>query len=271
MSQRGSSGSGYSTNPSAPPAPPSLLQPSSHPPPGGAYGSTPYAPQQQSSVPYAHPAPSPWGQNNPSYPSAPPGGYGGYPPPYGYPPQQPYGASYMQSPFPPGTDPEIVRAFQAADRDGSGQVDEYELQQTLSVAQPFSLRTVRLMIHLFGPKDSKKIGPKEFAALWKALKDWKSVFERFDKDRSGSIDKGEMRDALMSLGYAISPQVLDCLLQKYDRTGQAKAMDYDSFVECGLIVKGLTEKFKEQDIQLKGSATLDYQTFMLMVLPFIVA
>lgn len=177
----------------------------------------------------------------------------------------------MQSPFPPDTDPEIVRAFQAADRDNSGQVDEQELQRALSTNQPFGLRTVRLMIHLFGAKDAKKIGPREFTSLWKSLKDWKVVFERFDRDRSGSIDKGEMGEALLSLGYVISPQVVDCLLQKYDRTGQARAMDYDSFVECGLIVKGLTEKFKEKDTQLRGSATLDYQTFMLMVLPFIVA
>lgn len=61
------------------------------------------------------------------------------------------------------------------------------------------------------------------------------VFERFDRDRSGSIDKGEMGEALLSLGYVISPQVVDCLLQKYDRTGQARAMDYDSFVEYGCL------------------------------------
>jgi hypothetical protein len=36
-------------------------------------------------------------------------------------------------------------------------------------------------------------------------------------------------------------------------------------------MQGLTEKFKGQDKQMKGSVTLDYQTFMLMVLPFIVA
>jgi hypothetical protein len=38
-----------------------------------------------------------------------------------------------------------------------------------------------------------------------------------------------------------------------------------------LVVQGLSEKFKEKDINLQGSATLDYETFMLMVLPFIVA
>jgi hypothetical protein len=36
-------------------------------------------------------------------------------------------------------------------------------------------------------------------------------------------------------------------------------------------LQGLTEKFKENDLTLTGSATLDYTTFMLMVLPFIIA
>lgn len=40
-----------------------------------------------------------------------------------------------------------------------------------------------------------------------------------------------MRDALLSLGYSVSPPILDCLLSKYDKSGKGKAMDYDSFVE----------------------------------------
>ncbi|KAH7293864.1 hypothetical protein KP509_28G045800 [Ceratopteris richardii] len=255
-------GDGYHTKPTAPPAPQPWQQQGNFPPHGSFHGSGPYAHPPPSSVPYGPPGSAPWPA--PSYPSS-THPYGGYPP------QQPYGSTFMKASFPPGTDPEIVSTFQAADRDGSGLIDEYELQRTLSVTQPFSLRTVRLMIHLFGSKDSKRIGPTEFIALWKALKEWKSVFERFDRDRSGSVDRNEMREALMSLGYAISPPILDCLLQKYDRTGQGKAMDYDSFIESGLIIRGLTERFKQQDVHLRGSATLDYQTFMLMVLPFIVA
>lgn len=36
-------------------------------------------------------------------------------------------------------------------------------------------------------------------------------------------------------------------------------------------VQGLTEKFKEKDTQYTGSATLSYETFMTMVIPFLVA
>jgi Ca2+-binding EF-hand superfamily protein len=58
------------------------------------------------------------------------------------------------------------------------------------------------------------------------------IFERFDKDRSGKIDSNELRDALLSLGYAVSPVVLDLLVSKFDKTGgKNKAIEYDNFIE----------------------------------------
>ncbi|TJX35493.1 hypothetical protein E8P77_34355 [Soehngenia saccharolytica] len=81
----------------------------------------------------------------------------------------------------------------------------------------------------------------------------------------------ELRDALLRLGYSVPPPVLQLLLTKFDRTGQGRGIDYDNFVECGVIVKGLTEKFKEKDKKYTGTATLTYEEFMLTVLPFIVA
>jgi len=61
-----------------------------------------------------------------------------------------------------------------------------------------------------------------------------SIFERFDKDRSGKIDSNELRDALLSLGYAVSPVVLDLLVSKFDKTGgKSKAIEYDNFIEYG--------------------------------------
>lgn len=190
------------------------------------------------------------------------GGYGG---PYGYPPTPS---------FPPGTHPEVIRSFQMVDMDRSGFIDAKELQQALSSGyQKFSLRTIRLLMFLFkNPNDALRIGPKEFAELWSCLGHWRAIFEGFDRDRSGKIDAAELRDGLYSLGYAVPPTVLQVLISKYDeQRGQRVELSFDSFVECGMIVKGLTEKFKEKDTQYTGSATLSYETFMTMVIPFLVA
>ncbi|XVF69189.1 hypothetical protein PTKIN_Ptkin11bG0060400 [Pterospermum kingtungense] len=149
-----------------------------------------------------------------------------------YPPQPP--SNYGQNGFPPGTHPYVVRAFEMVDRDRSGFIDENELQQALSSGyERFNMRTIRLLMFLFkNPLDSLRIGPREFAALWSCLGHWRSIFERFDRDRSGRIDLMELRDALYSLGYAIPPPVLQVLISKYDNgSGRRVELNFDSFVE----------------------------------------
>ncbi|KAJ8420738.1 hypothetical protein Cgig2_010908 [Carnegiea gigantea] len=296
-----------------------------HNPPGYGYGyNYPYSsPQHQ---PYGQsPTAQPYGQP----PTAQP--YGGpSAPPYGAPPDSkppkennPYGgpgpaaaaassypppaattpfASLLPSTFPPGTDPNIIACFQVADQDGSGMIDDKELQRALSTYnQAFSLRTVRLLMYLFTNSNARKIGPKEFISLFYCLESWREIFERFDRDRSGKIDAAELRDALYSLGFAVSPIVLDLLVSKFDKTGgKCKAIEYDNFIEyvatldtsivvlphsegksavflsfvCDVatnILNGLTEKFKAKDKAYNGTATFSYEEFMLSVLPFLVA
>ncbi|KAI5682810.1 hypothetical protein M9H77_04038 [Catharanthus roseus] len=245
------------------------------PPPGQSHyapGGSPYS--APSAPPYSSDPSKPPKENKPSAP------YGAPPPsaPYGAPPAGPYGsaspfASLVPSVFPPGTDPNIIACFQMADQDGSGFIDDKELQRALSsYNQSFSLRTVHLLMYLFTNTNARKIGPKEFTELFYSLQNWRAIFERFDKDRSGRIDITELRDALLSLGFAVSPVVLELLVSKFDKSGgKAKAIEYDNFIECCLTVKGLTEKFKEKDTSYSGSATFTYESFMLTVLPFLIA
>ncbi|CAA6663587.1 unnamed protein product [Spirodela intermedia] len=173
----------------------------------------------------------------------------------------------------PGTDPSLVACFQAADQDGSGLIDDKELQRALSsYNQSFSIRTVHLLMYLFTGTNVHKIGPKEFTSVFYSLQNWRAIFERFDRDRSGRIDANELRDALLSLGFSVSPIVLDLLVSKFDKTGgKNRAIEYDNFIECCLSVKGLTEKFKERDTSYSGMANFSYENFMLTVLPFLIA
>ncbi|KAL0359568.1 UNVERIFIED_CONTAM: Calcium-binding protein CBP [Sesamum angustifolium] len=254
-------------------------------PSGYPYGAPPPSSQSYPSAPYGAPPPGshPPNQSSPyapvsgpySAPSAPTGGpqsYGGYPAP----PSAPYGspfASLVPSAFPPGTDPNVIACFQMADQDGSGFIDDKELQRALSsYNQSFGLRTVHLLMYLFTNSNVRKIGPKEFTQVFYSLQNWRAIFERFDRDRSGKIDASELRDALLSLGFSVSPVILDLLVSKFDKSGgKNKAIEYDNFIECCLTVKGLTEKFKEKDTAFSGSATFTYESFMLTVLPFLIA
>lgn len=59
-----------------------------------------------------------------------------------------------------------------------------------------------------------------------------AIFERFDRDRSGKIDTNELREALLSLGFSVSPVVLELLVSKFDKSGgKNKAIEYDNFIE----------------------------------------
>lgn len=65
---------------------------------------------------------------------------------------------------------------------------------------------------------------------------FQAIFERFDRDRSGKIDPSELKEALLSLGFAVSPVVLDLLVSKFDKTGgRNKAIEYDNFIEYVLV------------------------------------
>ncbi|PNX94389.1 putative calcium-binding protein CML49-like, partial [Trifolium pratense] len=231
------------------------------PPPSQSYGAPSSGSYGQPSAPYAAPYQKPPKEDSHSHSGGGSGAATAYPPP-SY--ASPF-ASLLPSTFPPGTDPSIVACFQVADQDGSGLIDDKELQRALSsYNQSFSLRTVHLLMYHFTNTNVKKIDldgdmPSSKLGVYARIMCVTSpiylgmwvyclacaeapanigIFERFDKDRSGKIDSNELRDALLSLGYAVSPVVLDLLVSKFDKTGgKNKAIEYDNFIECCLTVK----------------------------------
>ncbi|KAL9237947.1 hypothetical protein vseg_012437 [Gypsophila vaccaria] len=175
--------------------------------------------------------------------------------------------------FAPGTDPKIVECFNRIDRDGNGVVDDMELQAVLSSCNyRFNMRTVHLLMFEFTHSNKRVIGPKEFVPLMKCLTTWRTMFQRFDRDRNGSIDSSELGQALSSLGFCVSPVIVNLLISKFNKSGGQTghcSLQYDSFIECCLTVRGLTETFNAK--AECGRATFGYEEFLLNVLPFIIA
>ncbi|KAM7319377.1 hypothetical protein ACRRTK_021060 [Alexandromys fortis] len=161
-------------------------------PPGGGYGG---------------PAPGgPYG-----YPSAgglpsgtPRGPYGGVPP--GRPYSQPPPSSYGWCP-PPIVDPEAYSWFQSVDAYHSGYISLKELKQAL-VNSNWSLFNDEtcMMINMFDKTKSDRIDVVGFSALWEFLQQWKSLFQQYDRDRSGSISSVELQQVLSQMDYNLSPQ-----------------------------------------------------------------
>ncbi|KAF6152948.1 hypothetical protein GIB67_039655 [Kingdonia uniflora] len=182
-------------------------------------------------------------------------------------------SSLLPSSFPPGMDQNAIACFKAADLDGNGFIDDKELKRALSSCNHnFSIRTVRLLMSVFTNTNTRIVGPREFASVFNGLQNWRAIFERYDRNGNGKVDSLELREALQYLGFTVSPTVLNLLISRFDKTGgKNMAIEYDNFIECCITVKGLTEKFKEKDNCGTGSATFTYETFMLIILPFITA
>lgn len=178
------------------------------------------------------------------------------------------------SSFPPGTDLKIIQCFNRIDKDGNGCIDDRELQSVLSSCnQAFSLRTVHLLMYEFTHSNRRIIGPREFVPLLKCLQSWKTIFQRFDRNRDGSIDSMELGTSLNSLGYCVSPVIVNLLIAKFTKSAGGGSyrcsLQYDQFIEACLTVKGLTETFKAREEC--GRASFTYEEFLLNVLPFIIA
>ncbi|KAG7637656.1 putative calcium-binding protein CML48 [Arabidopsis thaliana] len=194
---------------------------------------------------------------------------------YAYPSYQPTQQfSSYSGMFSPETHPEIVRSFESADRNRSGFLEESELRQALSLSgyEGISNRTIRLLLFIYKiPVDSLlRLGPKEYVELWNCLAQWRAIFNRYDRDRSGKMNSTQLRDAFYNLGCVLPTSVHQLIVSQFDDgTGKTVDLCFDSFLECGMIVKGLSEKFRENDPGYTGYATLSYDVFMLMVIPFI--
>jgi len=218
------------------------------------------------------------------YGAPPGGGYGAPPPQAGYGGGGGggggYGGGFVSPPshhgMPPGADPQLWSWFSSVDLDRSGSISAVELERALINGDwtPFDLDTVKLLMSIFDTDRSGTIGFNEFAGLWKYIKDWQNVFKHFDRDRSGSIDGGELRDALAQFGYNLSPPLLDLVQRKYDvkasqialRGGPPPGISFDRFVRACVVVKQLSESFARLDTDRDGWIQINYDQFMNTVL-----
>lgn len=120
-----------------------------------------------------------------------------------------------------------------------------------------------------------------------ATQDWQGVYSHFDQDKSGSIDQGELANALRQFGYNLSPRLVDLVERKYGginnplttlsfpltwidppanaAQGRNAGITFDRFVRACVVIKQLTETFN----RMKGPnpyVQMDYETFMQTVL-----
>lgn len=164
-------------------------------------------------------------------------------------------------------DPQIARWFRIVDKQNRGRLNVTELQHALrnNNYSTFDITCVQLMIDMFDRDKSKTISLSEFCDLWRFLGQWRQVFDRFDVDRSGSIDMRELAQAHQQLGYHFSQQFAGTILQKFDYR-KSGSLQFDGFVHSLLLIQRLTGAFQPFDTRRDGNAHFTYEQFLTTVL-----
>ncbi|XP_032436966.1 peflin isoform X3 [Xiphophorus hellerii] len=197
-----------------------------------------------------------------------PGGYGGQPyggQAYG---GQPYGGpNRYNAPagnIPPGVNPEAYQWFYSVDADQSGFINSKELKQALvnSNWSNFNDETCLMMINMFDKTRSGRVDLFGFSALWDYIQQWRALFQQYDRDRSGSISGTELHQVLTQMGYKLSPQFSEMLVQRYGGRGGPQGIQLDRFIQACTQLQSMTQVFRERDTGMTGNVRLSYEDFL---------
>ncbi|XP_022602626.1 peflin [Seriola dumerili] len=244
-----------------------------NPPPGGPYGGGHGAYRPAPSAPYGgaagpprgpyggYGAPGHGGQYGHGPGAAPSGPYGGY---GGQPHGGPYGHHAPAGNIPPGVNPEAYQWFHTVDTDHSGFINLKELKQALvnSNWSAFNDETCLMMINMFDKTRSGRMDVFSFSALWDFMQRWRALFQQYDRDRSGSISGTELHQALAQMGYNLSPQFSETLVQRFSFRGGRPGIQLDRFIHVCTQLQSMTQVFRERDTSMTGNVRLNYEDFL---------
>ncbi|KIW92016.1 uncharacterized protein Z519_06998 [Cladophialophora bantiana CBS 173.52] len=165
--------------------------------------------------------------------------------------------------------------FRAANASGTGSLTTTELGSALVNADftPFDGRTITSLMRMFtNSPPNQPQGPtityQEFENLWRFLAAWRTLFEKFDEDRSGRVSLAEFSKALTAFGYRLSPPFVNILYNTFnDRSPiQNQGMSFDLFVQSCISLKRMTDVFKKYDDDRDGYVTMSFEEFLTEIL-----
>jgi len=165
-----------------------------------------------------------------------------------------------------GANHELAAWFQAVDQDRSGRITAHELQQALANGNwsRFSLEACQTLITLFDMDNSGTIDFNEFQQLYGFINQWRAAFQMYDRDNSQAIDCHELGQALLQMGYRLSPPTVNVICRKFGTVGSGQ-ITFDNFIVACVRLNKLTNAFKSRDQGGIGQATFGYEDFLQLV------
>ncbi|XP_052619046.1 calpain-1 catalytic subunit isoform X2 [Peromyscus californicus insignis] len=119
----------------------------------------------------------------------------------------------------------------------------------------FSLESCRSMVNLMDRDGNGKLGLVEFNILWNRIRNYLTIFRKFDLDKSGSMSAYEMRMAIEAAGFKLNKKLHELIITRYSEPDLA--VDFDNFVCCLVRLETMFRFFKVLDTDLDGVVTFD--------------
>lgn len=91
------------------------------------------------------------------------------------------------------------------------------------------------------------------------------MFDRYDRDRSGNIDAGELYTAYNEMGFRVGQDFCQLVVTRFDRMAK-KSLKFDDFIQSCVMLRALTDAFKTRDTNLNGIIQVSYEDFMTMAI-----
>eukprot|EP00475_Leptophrys_vorax_P012982 TRINITY_DN1935_c0_g1_i1.p2 TRINITY_DN1935_c0_g1~~TRINITY_DN1935_c0_g1_i1.p2 ORF type:complete len:148 (+),score=50.35 TRINITY_DN1935_c0_g1_i1:107-550(+) len=132
---------------------------------------------------------------------------------------------------------EYKEAFSLFDTDGSGQIDQQELEKLFQrLGKAPSKEQLKAMIAKADIDGDGQISFEEFCRMMSKKDKFvtfetelKEAFSVFDKDGNGSISAQELLKVMTELGEKISLEEIDLMINEADLDGDGQ-MDFNEFV-----------------------------------------
>ena len=104
--------------------------------------------------------------------------------------------------------------------------------------------------------------------IWRRLERWDAAYAGRDETDSGRLPRGELAGALAGLGYRLSADVLDLLLEEVvglAPPGHNPDQDFvslEEFIQVAGLLEAVTGSFKQRDVSRRGEVLYSYHLFL---------
>ncbi|XP_074131691.1 calpain-1 catalytic subunit isoform X1 [Sminthopsis crassicaudata] len=119
----------------------------------------------------------------------------------------------------------------------------------------FSKESCRSMVNLMDRDGNGKLGLVEFNILWNRIKNYLTIFRKYDLDKSGSMSSYEMRLALEAAGYKLNKKLYGLIITRYSEADLN--LNFDSFVCCLVRLETMFRFFQALDTDKDGVVNFD--------------